>query len=154
MDSSGIADRLAIEEVLVRYCRAIDDRDWALLDDVFTPDASIDYTSSGGVAGVLPEVRAWLAEVLPRFEASQHLLANLEIRVEGDRATSRAYFFNPMVRRLPDGSADVFYVGGYYLDRLRRTGGGWRIEERLEKQAWIDRRAPQAVSAAPPDREK
>ena len=134
-----IADRLAIEDLLTRYCQAIDTRDWALLDTVFVTDAHIDYTSSGGVKGRYPEVRAWLAEVLPRFAMSQHLVTNKRIAIDGDAATSRAYFYNPMGSANPDGSLALFFVGGYYEDRLVRTAEGWRIRERIEKQAWVDR---------------
>jgi SnoaL-like protein len=138
---AAMADRLAIEDLLTRYCQAIDMRDWALLDTVFVPDAHIDYTSSGGVKGKYPEVRAWLAEVLPRFAMSQHLVTNKQIAIDGDAATSHAYFYNPMGSAKPDGSLALFFVGGYYVDRLTRTAAGWRITERIEKQAWVDRPA-------------
>ena len=46
-----LSDRLEINDLLIRYTYAIDDGDWELLDRVFTPDAQIDYTSSGGIAG-------------------------------------------------------------------------------------------------------
>ena len=44
MDLTEISDRLEIEAVLIRYTRAIDTGDWDRLDEVFTPDAQIDYT--------------------------------------------------------------------------------------------------------------
>jgi len=138
---SAIADRLEIEDLLTRYCRAIDSLDWELLDTVFVAEAFIDYTSSGGVKGVYPEVRAWLAQVLPGFPVRQHLVTNLQIRIDGDRATSRAYFYNPMGRPQPDGSVKLFFVGGDYVDELVRTEAGWRIAQRIEQQLWVDVRA-------------
>jgi len=135
---AAIVDRLAIQDLLVRYCRAIDTKDWDLLDTVFVPDAHVDYTSSGGVKGPYPEVRAWLAQVLPNFPMSQHSVTNFEIAVTGDRATSRAYFYNPMGRPKPEGGVSLFFVGGYYVDELLRTKDGWRITQRLEQQAWVD----------------
>ena len=50
MDLQEISDRLEIADVLTRYTRAIDTGDWDKLDTVFTPDAEIDYTESGGIA--------------------------------------------------------------------------------------------------------
>src|SRR5687767_13199783 len=44
-----ISDRLQIEELLVRYCYAVDDRDWVAYRNVFTPDAMLDDTVTGGV---------------------------------------------------------------------------------------------------------
>ena len=135
---AAIVDRLAIQDLLVRYCKAFDTKDWALLDTIFVPDAHVDYTSSGGVAGAYPEVRAWLAQVLPNFPMSQHSVSNFEIVVTGDRATSRAYFYNPMARPKPEGGVSLFFIGGYYVDELTRTPAGWRITQRIEQQAWVD----------------
>ena len=61
MDLQRISDRLEIEEVLTRYTRAIDTGAWDRLDTVFTADARIDYTQSGGIEGGYAEVKAWLA---------------------------------------------------------------------------------------------
>ena len=54
MELREIADRLEIEALLTRYAKAVDRKDWALYLTVFTPDASIDYSSAGGAvsAGV------------------------------------------------------------------------------------------------------
>jgi len=137
-DLAALADRLEIEEVLTRYAWALDSKEFDRLDDVFTADAHIDYTSSGGVAGAFPEVKAWLAQVLPHFPAYQHLVTNKDIRVDGDGATSRSEFYNPMVTAKPDGSRGIFFVGGEYHDQLTRTPQGWRITDRVEKSIWTD----------------
>ena len=89
MDLQQISDRLEIEDVLIRYTRAIDTGDWDRLDTVFTPDAAIDYTQSGGIEGAFPEVKAWLAEMLPIFPRRMHLLGQVEIDV-GGRTTAPA----------------------------------------------------------------
>ena len=135
---AAVVDRLAIQDLLVRYCKAIDTKDWDLLDTVFVPDAHVDYTSSGGVQGAYPEVRAWLAQVLPNFPVSQHAVSNFDIRIDGDRAQSRVYFYNPMGRPKPEGGVSMFFIGGYYVDELVRTEDGWRIAQRIEQQAWAD----------------
>ena len=62
----------------------------------FTPDAAIDYTGAGGIKGSLAEVRAWLAEVMPRFSMTQHLVTNRGIAIDGDEAPCRSCLFNPM----------------------------------------------------------
>ena len=64
LSQQEISDRIEIGDLLVRYSRAIDTKDWALLDTVFLPDARVDYKSSGGIAGPYPEVRAWLEKAL------------------------------------------------------------------------------------------
>jgi hypothetical protein len=143
-DRDEIADRLAIQDLLTRYCRAIDGLDWELLDTVFVPDAFVDYTSSGGIQGGYPEVRAWLAQVLPHFPVRQHLVTNFHVVFDGtarERASSRTYFYNPMGRPQPDGSVKLFFVGGWYVDELVRTAAGWRIARRIEQQSWVDARS-------------
>ena len=133
---AGLEDRIEIEDLFTRYSAAIDARDMEALDSVFTADAVIDYTTSGGIRGKLPEIKAWLAEALAPFTVLQHLNTNLQLEIAGDRATSRVSIFNPM--GLPDGEGGVrlFFVGGYYDDKLVRTPDGWRIHERFEQQLW------------------
>ena len=51
-----VADRLAINELMYRYARMVDFRKWELFDQVFTADATCDYTSTGGIKGSAREV--------------------------------------------------------------------------------------------------
>ena len=133
---SALEDRLDIDDVLTRYTIAIDRKDFALLDKVFTPDARLDFTSPGGPSGGLADVRTWLESVLADFEVTQHLVTNRLIEVDGDQATASSYLFNPMA------SGDTFfYFGGYYHDRLVRTPDGWRIAERKVEKAFMDLRS-------------
>lgn len=133
-----ISDRLEIEGLLTRYCTTIDSKKFDDLDSVFTPNAFIDYTSAGGVKGELPEVKKWLSEVLDMFPMTQHVVANFVIKVEGDGATSRCIFYNPMGLPLPEGQEglQVFFFGGYYNDTLIRTNEGWSISQRIEESTW------------------
>jgi len=147
-DSVRLADRLAIDDLLTRYATGVDRRDWDLWESCFTADARIDYTAFGGIAGSVAEVRAWLESVMPRFEMSQHLVVNREVAIEGDAATSRAAFFNPMALTTPEGRV-LFFDGGYYHDRLVRTAEGWRIRERVEEFSYSTRLAPLLPSARP-----
>jgi len=56
-----ISDRLEIQQLLVDYSTAIDQRRFDDLDNVFTPDAYIDYRALGGIDGRYPEVKKWLS---------------------------------------------------------------------------------------------
>jgi len=137
MDLQEISDRTEISDVLTRYTRAIDSHEWDRLDSVFTPDARIDYTESGGIAGSYSEVKPWLAEVLPAFfRAMMHTLGQVEVALRGDEADVTAYFHNPM--RMDDGAGGekVVEIGGLYRHTMTRTPDGWRSRELREEVIW------------------
>ena len=140
-----ISDRVEIQDLLVRYTVAIDRKDWKLLDTCFTPDAYVDYTSTGGSKGVYPEVRRWLEKALAPFPMTVHYISNSTVELAGDRARARTYVINPMGFPKPDGSLHIFTVGGYYQDELVRTAEGWRIARRVEEQAFLDGTLPEAL---------
>ncbi|MEE8476022.1 MAG: nuclear transport factor 2 family protein [Myxococcota bacterium] len=140
-----ISDRIQINDLLIRYTSAIDEKDWALLDTCFTPDAHVDYVSSGGVKGSYPEVRKWLEKALAAFPMTMHFISNSTVRLQGDTAQSRTYVINPMGFPKSDGSLQLFTVGAYYVDKLVRTDDGWRIAERVEEQAYLEGSLPKAL---------
>ena len=129
-----ISDRLEIQQLLIDYSTAIDRRRFDDLDRVFTPDAYIDYTVFGGIAGSYPEVKAWLAEVLPNFPVYAHMLGNVDVRIDGDTASSRTICFNPMV--LPGDGKQVMFCGLWYVDEFVRTPEGWRMSRRVEEKCF------------------
>jgi hypothetical protein len=132
MDLQLVSDRLEIDDLLTLYAHAIDTRQWDLLDDVFTPDAAIDYSSVGGASGTRAEIRAWLEQMLTSFDGYQHYVTNRTVSVDGDVATARSYLMNPTL--LPNKA--LMFVGGYYNDRLVRTVDGWRIADRTLESSW------------------
>jgi len=140
-----ISDRLEINDLLIRYTVAIDTKDWKLLDTCFTPDAHVDYTSSGGIAGTYPEARAWLEKALALFSMTVHFISNTTVTLTGDSAASKTCVLNPMGYTNEDGSLHIFTVGAYYLDKLVRTDEGWRIAERIEEQAFLEGSLPAAL---------
>ncbi len=131
------SDRVEIDDLLTAYANAVDDRNWAGLDAVFSPDAHLDYRSAGGIAGGFPEVRRWLSEVLPLFTWTQHLVANRVITVDSASGTARARsdFYNPN-EMVVAGDPWLFVVGGRYHDRFERQSDGWRITHRVEETLW------------------
>jgi len=130
-----ISDRLELGDLVVAYSSAVDQRDWDAYERLFVADATIDYTEAGGIRGAPADVRAWLAQVMPSFPAYQHMVSNIELVLDGDRASGRSMLFNPMA--LPGiGGATVAFVGLWYRDRFVRTADGWRFTERYEELSW------------------
>jgi ketosteroid isomerase-like protein len=137
-----ISDRIEIHDLLVRYSHAIDTRDFDALDEVFTPDALIDYSAMGGAKGSLPEIKDFLRKAMRQFTGFQHMIANSMIDLRGDEATGRTICHNPMVMTKPNGETHVFTCGLWYLDRLVRTPKGWRIRERVEEKCYFHNLPP------------
>lgn len=135
MDHQELSDRYEIADLITRYTRAIDTARWDDLDALFTEDAVLDYSSVGGPAGDLSEAKPFIAN-LSGFERWQHLLGQVAIELEGDRASATAYFTNPMVARAPDGSETLYEVGGYYHHDLIRTPDGWRSRKLVDENIW------------------
>lgn len=136
LDVGQLSDRVEIADLITSYTRAIDTGEWDLLDSVFTPDAQIDYTATGGIQGAFPEVKAWLAEVLPMFARRQHVIGQSEVLLKGDVATVTSYFTNPMVGIGTDGAERLVEFGGYYNQHLVRTGAGWRCGRLTQELVW------------------
>jgi hypothetical protein len=131
-----ISDRLEVQQLFTDYATAIDRKNFDALDAVFTPDAYIDYRAMGGIDGRYPEVKAWLAQVLPNFPNYFHMVSNIALKIEGDRASSTIVCFNPMQMNLPDGKSQVMFLGLWYDDKLVRTAQGWRMSERVERKCF------------------
>jgi 3-phenylpropionate/cinnamic acid dioxygenase small subunit len=113
--------------VLVRYARAIDTKDWALLRACFTDNATSDYGDIGSWRGVDDVVR-FMRDAHAGMGPTQHLLSNFQVAVDGDRASSVAYVVAVAV--LASDPQDWIKTIGIYEDRLVRVNDNWLINER------------------------
>jgi hypothetical protein len=139
-----LLDRQEIQDLLARYCRAVDRRDWAKLGDVFHADAHDDHGEyKGGVEGFL----AWVKQRHASIGQSMHFLGNCLIEFAGDDvALVETYFVasqrlgaeaGPAARKMLEqcgadsaGAVDLDVLGRY-IDRMeRRAGGPWKIARR------------------------
>ncbi len=137
MTLQEISDRIEIQDLLVRYSHCIDTRNWDGLDEVFTPDAFIDYTALGGSKGTLRETKEFLGKSMVLFKSFQHMISNIVLEIDGDDATARTILHNPMVMDR-DGKEHVFVCGLWYVDKLVRSEQGWRSRERVEERCYVD----------------
>lgn len=137
MDLAELSDRQEIVDLITAYTRAVDTASWDDLYDVFTDDAVLDYTPTGGTAGPLKEAIEFIRNV-ELFEAWQHLIGQVAITFDEDRnaAEAIAYFYNPMVAARPDGTTHIVEVGGYYRHQMVRTADGWRSRHMVDDLVW------------------
>ena len=139
LSQQEISDRLEIQDLVFRYAQLVDAQSIEELREVFTEDAHIDYSAMGGSVGNLEETLAFLSASLTSelFPHTQHLNANVQVKVSGDSASGRVMCFNPMEMAMPGGGTQTFFLGLWYLDEYRRTRSGWRISRREEEKSWV-----------------
>lgn len=130
-----LSDRLEIQDLITAYGYAIDLHRFDDLDAIFTPYATLDFTATGGIAGSLPEIKAWLASVLGHFAGHQHMVATSAVELDGDTATARTICHNPMW--FADPARPPLLVGMWYVDSLVRTPDGWRIATRVQQRGYL-----------------
>jgi len=131
--SSYAEDRAAIEDLQARYLFALDFHDPDLYVSTFTEDGVLDY-GSGDVKGrqAIKEVIARMPNPAPtvglRAAAARHNISNIVIKVDGNKAVGRSYWFhysndNPQRRGVFDGF-------GHYEDELVKVNGKWLFTKR------------------------
>ncbi|WP_280339864.1 nuclear transport factor 2 family protein [Nocardia neocaledoniensis] len=127
MSTNSIADKSDIIDLTYAYADALDRRDWAALDSVFTPDMTANYAGEYDLSGreqVVGMIRTFLEPCGP----SQHLLSNPCVTVDGDAATLSVKL---RVHHLGAGEhSDLTYeIFGWYHALVTRTACGWRIHD-------------------------
>ena len=131
-----MSDRFEIQDLLVGYCYAVDDRDFDALDRFFSEDAIIDYSEMVGVKGSLAQIKAFLRESLAPITAVQHAVMTTQYRFDGDRCETRTVCNNPMVVPGDNGQPQTMFFGLWYIHQLHRTELGWRIASLYEKKCF------------------
>jgi len=131
-----ISDRIEVEDVLTRYCYAVDDRNWDRYRELFTPNAVIDDTVTGGIRSGVEEHIAYMKKALSKISISQHTISTVLVELKGNDARVRAHCSCPMVLDVGEGKTHVFFQGLWYRNLLIRTHEGWKIEHLLEEGYW------------------
>jgi hypothetical protein len=135
-----LADRAAIEDVLMRHCRGVDRMDFDLIRSCFHADAHIRYEPliDGDRAAYLAFLQAPAA--LGGLTRTMHFASTLLIQLAGDVADTELY-----ARAHHTSGDDHPYGGAFvttwlrYIDRFERRGGDWRIIDRYVIREWMRR---------------
>jgi len=139
-----IIDEHAVQAVLLRYATALDTRDWGKLRSCFVPDVVATYDSIGDLQGY-EAVERLCRTALEPLAATQHVVSNVEVSIDGDRAAARCNLQSTHVRTTPSG--DNFVIAGVYTDELIRTPDGWRIARRSLRRVWTTGRLHDPAAA-------
>ncbi len=133
-----LLDRTAISDVQLRYATGVDTRDWPLFRSCFTDEIEIESSSAVGSPPQCIKADDWVERVrrtIDGMKATQHMITNHVITLNGDEATCVAYV--QARHHLPNetsGSDQVMY--GYYTNRFVRTADGWKIRARKLTVLW------------------
>src|SRR3954471_19603723 len=135
----ALEDRAQINDLIIRYAEAVDNRNFDALAACFTDDAEATF------AGVPVPGRGGDAVVAflnslggggPRPATpprTSHLFMNVVVDLDGDEADVRSSASVYSVRGEPE---QVRIRGIGYRDRVARTQQGWRISKRVHSVAW------------------
>lgn len=126
-------DIIAIQRVITDYAAHIDAHDFEAYAALFAKDGV--WQNGNTIRRGPDEIKAMLAGIYGTppegfvNSDSYHLVSNLEVDVDGDRATAKSRHL--LVMRGPDGSP-VPELAGQYEDEFIREDGQWKILKRVD----------------------
>jgi 3-phenylpropionate/cinnamic acid dioxygenase small subunit len=125
MADQWAADRVALQDVMLRYAAGVDERDFDMYRSCFADDVE--------VLGFGPETvhggDAWLAYVknaLERFGPTQHMLGPQLATVDGDKAHCRTDVQALHYLKEPEGQTLTLWAT--YETDMERINGEWKIK--------------------------
>jgi ketosteroid isomerase-like protein len=131
-----LADRAAIQDVLVSYFRGLDRCDRELVRSCFTDDVHVHYDKRPPVSGidaVMAHFRTFARMEKGEMKVTTHFMGNLNVKyIRDDTAETETNAIAFMVE-----PADVMAMRSLrYIDRFRRDQNSWRISDRLHTLDW------------------
>lgn len=120
------ADKIALQDLVQKYSRAIDRRDFALLRTLYHDDATEEH--GGMFSGPASAYIDWLPSVLAKNETTAHYVVNTLFEIDGDRAEGETYKIN-YHRSLPPNAIETI-TGSRSHDRFERRDGVWKFSYR------------------------
>jgi hypothetical protein len=132
---SSVADvvaKVAIREVIDRYCRGIDRADRDLVNSCYHPDATDHH---GSFSGSVAEYLDWCFGLLAKYDSTFHFIGNCLIEVDGLTARAESYGIARHRSNRPEPLLNLT-TGFRFLDRFVQRDGAWRIVERVAVTDW------------------
>ena len=124
-----MSDREDIVELINLYGLAMDTRRWDLFDRIFAADVDADYGATSRWTD-RDSFKHDFGSFHELFDATQHVMTNHLVSVNGDGAVSNTYGAWRLIRHAA-GEPPVWDGTGYYDDTWRRDRHGWRIARRV-----------------------
>ncbi|HTZ69147.1 MAG TPA: nuclear transport factor 2 family protein [Acetobacteraceae bacterium] len=123
-----------IIQLINLYGLAMDTQRWDLFDRIFTADVEADYGRTAHWHD-LATFKADFAAFHAPLDATQHVMSNHLVHVDGDTAQAFTYGSWRLLRKAVDGNP-LWDGTGWYDDALVRGAAGWRIRHRICRIVW------------------
>lgn len=133
-----LADRYAIGQLANIYALGMDMRDYELARSAFADDAI--GVGRNGPEPIDDYLKATYG-VASSFAATQHMIGNQYIAIDGDDAVLWSYAVAHH-KVAPGDERDEIIAGVQYRDKCKRTPEGWLIVERSVNAMWMDKAVP------------
>ena len=131
LSAQALSDHVEIAQLVQRHAKALNEKDYALLDTVFTPDAVTNYELAPlGNRTTYAQMRALFERFNSVFSFTSHLLSAPLVELDGDAATAETRLVATHGLERVSGEQSAWLVFGFHRDSLVRTADGWRIRER------------------------
>lgn len=134
-----LEDRAAIQDLMARYARGVDRRDWEAVRSTFHPDAHDDHGEyKGGTDGFID----WVSRRHEKVVQSMHFLGNCLIEFLSDDVALVETYYIARQTYGADAAAARSMIGageavpmeaeiwGRYVDVVERRAGEWRTARR------------------------
>ena len=135
MQSGQLVDTQKIVDLTIAYTWIIDHGPREKLREIFTEDAAfiIDIKNYNGIDEIISKID----RTLGGLSASQHIISNHRVLIDGDNATCSCYLHAQHALHGTEGG-DNYVMAGRYIDKLIRIDGEWRICERELMLDWTE----------------
>ena len=158
-------DRAMIEDLQARYLFAFDWGDAEGYANTFAEDGVLNYGSGEfkgrqAIRGFMEPGDGGVEQSKPgtpegeRPRVGRHIISNIVVKIDGDKATGRAYWTHMTAGPTGYGAVDFF---GHYEDEMVKVNGEWLFARRhIYNQAipeWSAGRNNPVVSTSPPPKE-
>lgn len=129
----ALLDKQALHDLCVAYSRAIDRRDFALLESLYAPEAHDDH--GGMFAGGTKDYVAFVAKALQAYERTVHYVTQTAFVIDGDRAEGEVHKIN-----FHRSASHDIVTGSRSMDRYIRRDGRWYFLSRHVVNDWAQKR--------------
>ena len=143
-----LIDKAAIRDVMTRYARSNDRRDFHLMASTFTIDAYANYGQweEHGVDNIVNRL------TYPRPHRATHFMGDQDVQIDGDSANVETY---AIVCSRVEGTESMSMSGLRYQDKMVRQNGQWLVQHRVLHRDWrtitpLDVPMPSAAGEARP----